>query len=125
MSTSRQLLFIIGILMLPFISPAQTTIVSYDFNSGNQGWSSNTGWTRGTSFPGNSSNHWRINPYNNNMNAWVTSPAINFPENSMLTLSMDVRYKTASNQVRGECIRSFIICLEYNWYDVYDGMRVE
>src|SRR5690606_28865735 len=71
------------------------------------------------------SRHWRTsgNNYPNNMDSWVESPTISFPENTLLTLSMDVRYKTAENRIcRGN--EYFGMCFSgYNYY--YDGMRVE
>ncbi|WPP50100.1 T9SS type A sorting domain-containing protein [Catalinimonas niigatensis] len=120
-------LFILALLTFPLVTQAQTSIASYDFNSGNQGWtrSSNNEWIRdNNSFAGASGNHWRITPYNdynNNMNSSVTSPAIDLSGYARLNFSIDVRYKTALNR---ECTAELWgVCFAYD--DFYDGMNIE
>lgn len=78
---------------------AQTTVVSYDFNASNQGWTASNGnFTRdNNAFGGASGNNWNISPYNNysnNIFTIVTSPTIDLSSYYDVSFSMDVRYKT-------------------------------
>lgn len=121
------LVFLVAIMIIPQISQGQTqTVVSYNFDSDDQGWSRrNNQWTRDNGlFAQSGGRHWRTsgNSYPINMDSWVESPTMNFPENTMLKLSMDVRYKTASNR---ECTidLGFFGC--YGPYYIYDGMNAE
>jgi hypothetical protein len=105
------------LITIAFVVHGQTILVSHDFNSADQGWTaSSTGWVRGTSFTGNTGNHWRTNPYNdysNNANSWVTSPVIDLSGYASLNFSLSVRYKTATYS---------------EWFGLFvynDGMNVE
>lgn len=95
------------------ITNSAGTVYSEDFNTGGAGWgnvieSSNSSWVRdNASFNGNTSNHWRINPFNdyaNNTDIAVVSPAFDFGPYSALTVEFRLRYQT-----------------EADW----DGLRVE
>ncbi len=90
------------------LGQAQSTLVNYNFESDNQGWTTgfsagtNGSWTRdNNSFSGADGNHWRTNPFNNyNNNALfdVTSATINASGYYNLTFSIQLRYQTRAGQ---------------------------
>ena len=77
---------------------AQSTIVSHDFNSSADGWTTSGGWVRdNSSFTGNTTNHWHITPFNNysaNQSVYVTSGTLNLTSYSNLSLSFSLRHQT-------------------------------
>lgn len=93
----------LGILLvlIPFFTNAQTTVISHDFNSSADGWSSSSGWTRtNSSFSGNSTNHWHTTPFSNyssNMNVLVTSGAMDFTGRKNLFVQFSLRYDTEAD----------------------------
>ncbi len=95
------LLLFLGILSINHTF-SQTTIVNYNFNSGDEGWT-NTGtnnWVRGDSdfSTGADGNYWGFPNtglgYAASQSALAQSPVIDLTGYYQLTLSMDIRYNT-------------------------------
>lgn len=90
------------------MSTAKAQFVFYeeDFNSGTGGWVSTQVITTtelwsysSTSFPGNTTGHWKTNPfddYTNNLRINLESPSIDLTSRSGMTFSLSVRYNTES-----------------------------
>ena len=87
-------------------SYAQTTVISHDFNSSNDGWSG--GWVYGAGIldEGSDGLYWHTDAadYVNNASLTVTSPTISTSGFTSLVLKVDIRYDTEAN---------------------YDGMQLE
>ncbi|MEP1032824.1 choice-of-anchor D domain-containing protein [Ekhidna sp.] len=85
-----------------FLSVSQTTVVSYDFNNSDQGWSatSNTNgdWLRGTDIFSSGSNdaYWYTSPsnYNNDAVLVIESPVIDLTGETDLLFSIRIRHNT-------------------------------
>lgn len=85
-----------------FLSIGQTTIVSYNFNSSDQGWSatSNTNgdWLRGTDIfsSGSNDSYWYTSPsnYNNDAILVIESPVIDLTGEVDLLFSIRIRHNT-------------------------------
>ncbi|PKP12172.1 MAG: hypothetical protein CVU09_01375 [Bacteroidetes bacterium HGW-Bacteroidetes-4] len=78
-----------------------STILSHNFNTGDDGWTTSSGWIwNASSFDGNTSSHWHTNPYNNynnNMQAFITSSTIDLSGKTNLKLSFDLRFDTSND----------------------------
>lgn len=84
-----------------------STMVNYNFDSNDDGWSG-AGWIRdNSSFTGYTSNHWHTTPFNdygNNTTSTLTSSTIDLSGSNNLQLEFDVRYNTENG---------------------YDGLKIE
>ncbi len=105
-ASAKHLLLLAIFLFLGFAQVwGQNVIVDHNFDSGADGWASGGSvggmtWIRtNSSFTGNTTNHWRINPFNDygsNDGAHLTSSSMNFSGYSGMTLQVDIRYNTES-----------------------------
>jgi hypothetical protein len=97
------LLLITGFVMKNLLN---AQVINHNFDTGSNGWTTGGSvggmtWVRNaTSFTGNTSNHWHINPfddYGSSEGAHLTSSAMDFTGLSSLILEVDVRYNTESS----------------------------